>query len=64
VKKTRADKSLIHGADPIFVIPGFPLSSGRAEILAKFKLLSKENQQLIEEIIDVFLLKSMTSEDA
>ena len=54
---------LKYGADPIFVIPGVSMSSGRAEVLAKFKLLSSENQQMIEEIINAFLLKSMTHED-
>ena len=54
---------LRNGTDPVFTMPGVPLSSGKAEILAKFQLLPYEKQQVVEEIIDAFLLKSMTSED-
>ena len=51
---------LKNGKEPVFVIPGVPLSSGKAEILAKFQLLPYEKQQVVEDIIEAFLLKSMT----
>jgi transcriptional regulator with XRE-family HTH domain len=53
---------LRNGTEPVFTMPGVPLSSGKAEILAKFQLLPEEKQQVVEEIIDAFILKSMTGE--
>jgi hypothetical protein len=46
----------------VFTIPGLPLSSGKAEILAKFRLLP-EDKQRGEEIIDGLLQKSMAADN-
>jgi transcriptional regulator with XRE-family HTH domain len=54
---------LTNGRGEVFVIPGLPLSSGKVEILAKFRLLPYDKQQVIEEIIDGFLLKAMSGEE-
>jgi len=50
---------LTSGKGEVFSIPGVPLSSGKAEILAKFRLLPDDKQKVIEDIIDGFLQKSM-----
>jgi len=50
---------LTNGKGEVFSIPGLPLSSGKAEILAKFRLLPDDKQQVVEDIIDGFLQKSM-----
>jgi len=55
---------LKNGKGGVFTIPGLPLSSEKAEIIAKFQLLSPEKQKVIEEIIDAFLLQAMTSMEA
>jgi len=51
---------LINGKGEVFSIPGLPLSSGKAEILAKFRLLPDDKQKVVEDIIDGFLQKSMS----
>ena len=53
---------LKNGKGEIYTIPGLPLPSGDAELLAKFHLLPEPEQHMIEEIINAFLLKTMTSE--
>ena len=50
---------LTNGKGEVFSIPGVPLSSGKAEILAKFRLLPDDKQKVVEDIIDGFLQKSM-----
>jgi len=50
---------LNNGKSEVFSIPGLPLSSGKAEILAKFRLLPDDKQKVVEDIIDGFLQKSM-----
>jgi transcriptional regulator with XRE-family HTH domain len=54
---------LTNGKGEVFSIPGIPLSSGKAEILAKFRLLPDDKQKVVEDIIDGFLQKSMASDD-
>jgi transcriptional regulator with XRE-family HTH domain len=54
---------LANGKGDVFTIPGLPLSSGKAEILAKFRLLPDDKQKVVEDIIDGFLQKSMASDD-
>jgi transcriptional regulator with XRE-family HTH domain len=54
---------LANGKGEVFTIPGLPLSSGKAEILVKFRLLPEDRQQVVEEIIDCFLLKTMSDEE-
>ena len=51
---------LKNGRDPVYAIPGLPLSTEKANVLVKFQQLPPEKQQAIEDIIDAFLLKSMT----
>jgi transcriptional regulator with XRE-family HTH domain len=51
------------GKGEVFSIPGLPLSSGKAEILAKFRLLPDDKQKVVEDIIDGFLQKSMAVEE-
>jgi len=53
---------LAGGKGEIFTIPGLPLSSGKAEILAKFRLLPEDKQKVVEDIIDGFLQKSMAGD--
>ncbi|MDR0447856.1 MAG: helix-turn-helix transcriptional regulator [Treponema sp.] len=54
---------LTNGKEPVYTLSGLPMSTGKAEILAKFKLLPKKKQQVVEDIIDAFLLKAMTGEE-
>jgi transcriptional regulator with XRE-family HTH domain len=51
------------GKGEVYIIPGQSLPSDDAELMAKFRLLPSGEQQIIEEIINAFLLKSMTGED-
>ena len=51
------------GKGEIYTIPGLPLSTEKANVLAKFQLLPPEKQQAIEDIIDAFLLKTMNDEE-
>ena len=55
---------LTSGKGEVFSIPGLPLSSGKAEILAKFRLLPVDKQKVVEDIIDGFLQKSMAGDDS
>ena len=48
---------LINGTEPVFSMPELPLPPERAEVLAKYLMLSNEKQKMIEEMIDAFLLK-------
>ena len=54
---------LKNGKKPVYIIPDMPLAPEKAKILVKFQLLPSEKQQVIEDIIDALLLKSMTDED-
>ena len=54
---------LKNGKGDVYAIPGQSLQSDDAELMAKFRLLPSGEQQVIEEIINAFLLKSMTGED-
>ena len=55
---------LINGKDPVYFIPDVPLSAEKTKILVKLQMLPPEKQQAIEDIIDAFLLKSMTDGEA
>ena len=48
------------GDGDIYTIPGQPLPTEDMELLAKFRLLPSGEQHMIEEIINAFLLKTMT----
>ena len=54
---------LTNGKGDVYTIPGKELPAEDAELMAKFRLLPQGEQQIVEEIISAFLLKSMTSED-
>ena len=47
------------GKGDVYLIPGLPLVPSDAEILARYKLLSEEDQVIVEKIIDSLLVKSM-----
>jgi len=53
---------LKNGKGDIYTVPGLPYTSSDAELVAKFRLLPESEQRIIEEIIDAFLLRTMTSE--
>ncbi|MDR0443604.1 MAG: helix-turn-helix domain-containing protein [Treponema sp.] len=53
---------LTDGKEPVFTVPGLPLPSEKALVMTKFQLLSDENQQVIEKIMDSLLLKAMTDD--
>jgi len=52
------------GKGEVFSIPDLPLSSGKAEIMAKFRLLPEDKQRVVEDIIDGFLQKSMVCDNS
>jgi len=54
---------LTNGKGDVYLIPGQSLPTEDAELMAKFRLLPPGEQQIVEEIINSFLLKSMTAED-
>ena len=54
---------LTTGKGEVYIIPGLPLPSADAQILAKYRLLPRSEQLVIEEIIDALLLKSMTASE-
>jgi transcriptional regulator with XRE-family HTH domain len=54
---------LTKGRGGIYAIPGQPLPTENAELLAKFRLLPSGEQKIIEEIINAFLVKAMAGED-
>jgi len=51
---------LTRGKGDIYAIPGRSLPTEDAELLAKFRLLPSGEQRIIEEIINAFLLRTMT----
>jgi len=55
---------LASGKGDVYAIPGQSLPTEDAEMLAKYRLLPKSEQQIIEEVINAFLLKMMTGEDS
>jgi len=54
---------LANGKGDVYAIPGQSLPTGDAELLAKYRILPKSEQQIIENVINTFLLKTMTAED-
>jgi hypothetical protein len=54
---------LANGKGDVYAIPGQSLPAEDAELLAKYRLLPSGEQQIVEEIIDAFLLKTMIAED-
>ena len=50
------------GKGEVYSIPGMSLPSVDAQIMAKYRLLPRSEQQIIEEIIDALLLKTITAE--
>jgi len=52
---------LAKGKGDVYTIPGQSLPTEDAELLAKYRLLPKSEQHIIEEIINAFLMKSMTA---
>ena len=54
---------LIKGKGGVYLIPGQSLAVEDAELLAKFRRLPSGEQQIIEEIINAFLVKSMAGEE-
>jgi transcriptional regulator with XRE-family HTH domain len=49
------------GKGEVYNVPGVSASSVNTEILAKYRLLPRSEQQMVEEIIDAFLLKTMSN---
>jgi len=54
---------LAKGKGDVYTIPGQSLPTEDAELLAKYRLLPSGEQQIIEEIINAFLMKTMAGED-
>jgi transcriptional regulator with XRE-family HTH domain len=50
------------GKGDIYVIPGVEGQTGDAELIAKFRLLPKSEQRLIEELTNALLYKSMSND--
>jgi len=53
---------LVNGKGDVFNIPGQALPTDDAELVAKYRLLPPSEQQIIENVINAFLLKAMTAE--
>jgi transcriptional regulator with XRE-family HTH domain len=53
---------IANGKGEVFSVSDLPLSSGKAEILAKFRLLPADKQKVVEDIIDGFLQKSLADD--
>jgi len=54
---------LKNGKGEMFAIPGLSAPSIDKEIVAKLRLLPSEEQKMIEEIINAFLVKAMTGKE-
>jgi transcriptional regulator with XRE-family HTH domain len=54
---------LANGKGGTYAIPGQSLPTENAELLAKYRLLPPGEQQIVEEIINAFLMKTMTGEN-
>jgi len=50
------------GKGDTYTIPGLPMQPEDAELLAKYHLLPLSEKKIVEEIINAFLFKTMTSE--
>jgi transcriptional regulator with XRE-family HTH domain len=50
------------GKGEVYLVPGLSLVPSDAEIMARYKLLSEEDQVMVEKIIDSLLVKEMTRE--
>jgi len=48
------------GTGEVFAVPGEAPTSPDAEIIAKYRLLPRTEQAIVDEIIDAFLVRSMT----
>ena len=55
-------KWLKTGKGEIYAIPGLVIPSEDAELITKLRLLPKSEQHIIEDIINTFLLKTITGE--
>ena len=53
---------LKNGKGDTYAIPGLPMPSEDAELLAKYHLLPSSEQKVVETIINAFLLKTMSAE--
>jgi len=53
---------LANGKGDVYSIPGQSLPTEDAELVAKYRLLPASEQQIIENVINAFLLKAMTAE--
>jgi transcriptional regulator with XRE-family HTH domain len=53
---------LKNGKGDMYTIPGLPMQAEDAELLTKYRLLPVSEQKIIEEIINAFLVKTMTGE--
>jgi transcriptional regulator with XRE-family HTH domain len=51
------------GKGDIYIIPGAEGQTEDAEIMAKFRLLSKSEQRLIEDMVNALLYKSISEEE-
>jgi transcriptional regulator with XRE-family HTH domain len=49
------------GKGEVYFVPGLSLAPSDAEIVARYKLLSAEDQVIVEKIIDSLLIKEMNS---
>jgi len=54
---------IANGKGDVYKIPGQALPTDDAELVAKYRLLPPSEQQIIENVINAFLLKAMTAED-
>ena len=53
---------LKNGTGDTYTIPGLPMQAEDAELLAKYHLLPNSEKKIVEEIVNAFLLKTMTGE--
>jgi transcriptional regulator with XRE-family HTH domain len=49
------------GKGEVYFVPGLPLVPSDAEIIARYKLLSEEDQVIVDKIINSLLVKGMNS---
>jgi transcriptional regulator with XRE-family HTH domain len=52
------------GNGDVYAIPDQSLPADDAELLAKYRLLPKSDQKIVEEIVNAFLLKTMTADNS
>ena len=51
------------GKEPVFSVPDLPLPQEWTDVVAKFLMLSRERQKVIEGIIDAFLHEDMAERE-